>query len=147
MSEPTGVLATKLGVIHFVMTDANHVYMRTWSDADETLTINRVRYHVSFHCYLVDGQWVAKDWHEPYLSRPSSCVQPSDAARIVAREVLSAALTEHLAAHPGLTRQAARADAEKTIERLADELAKLSELAAIKTGELSAAQKKLADLA
>ena len=59
------------------------------------------RYHVSYHCHLVDGQWTAKDYHDPYLSR-KDCFnkEASQAARNTAREALAKAWSEYLAAHP-----------------------------------------------
>jgi hypothetical protein len=129
--EPSGILPTPLGNINYTMTQADHVYLRTESAHDEALTVHRVRYHCCFHCYLVDGVWTAKDWHEPYLSRKGSG-EPTPAARKAARETLAKAWTEFLAAHPGLTRQAALTHAEKCLDTLEEQVSELEEQLAAK---------------
>jgi hypothetical protein len=140
-SDPTGFISTPLGNINYTMTAADHVYLRTESANDEALTVHRIRYHVCFHCYLVDGVWTAKDWHEPYLSRKGVGGEPSAAARKTTRETLSKAWTEFLAAHPDLTRRAALANAQDCIDNLTAEVNRLARELADKQAALKAAQK------
>jgi hypothetical protein len=129
-NNPTGILDTPAGKVHFCMTAADHVYLHSESSpADnpvEAVTFHRIRYHVNCHCYLVDGVWTAKDWHEPYLRRKDTHGEASNAARKTARESLGRAWTEYLAAHPELSRQAALSNAKDCLDRLeaqADDLA------------------------
>lgn len=125
--EPTGILETPLGNINYVMTQADHVFLRTESANDEILTVNRVRYHVYFHVNLVDGKWVAPNWNEPYMSRKGNYAEATLAARKTTRETLIAAWSEYLAAHPELTGYAALAHAKEEMDKLegeADELKK-----------------------
>ena len=122
-NNPTGILDTPAGKVHFCMTAADHVYLHSESSpADnpvEAVTFHRIRYHVNFHCYLVDGVWTAKDWHEPYLRRKDTHGEASNAARKTARESLGRAWTEYLAAHPELSRQAALSNAKDCLDRRA----------------------------
>ena len=104
---PRGILETPLGPVNFTMTEAAHVFLHTEAGTMRQSRSGESRYHVSYHCHLVDGQWTAKDYHDPYLSR-KDCFnkEASQAARNTAREVLAKAWTEYLAAHPQLNRQA-----------------------------------------
>ncbi len=131
INEPTGILPTLLGNINYTMTGADHVYLRTESAHDEALTVHRVRYHCCFHCYLVDGVWTAKDWHEPYLSRKGSG-EPTQTARKTARETLAKAWTEFLAAHPDLTHRATLAHAQGCLDTLEGQVSELEEQLAAK---------------
>ena len=143
--EPEGTLVTSVGTVNYVMTQADHVYLRTESATDQAITVYGVRYHVGFHCYLIDGQWKAKDCHEPYLSRKGPG-EASNAARKKARQVLSDAWTGYLAGCPGLTRRAALARADSDITKLEEELATLEENTAAKRGELEAARMRRSTL-
>jgi hypothetical protein len=142
---PRGILETPLGPVHFTMTEAAHVFLHTESRDNEAITIRGIRYHVSYHCHLVDGQWTAKDYHDPHLSR-KDCFnkEASQSARNTAREVLAKAWVEYLAAHPKLSRQAEKAKAAHEVKQLESELADLESKAAAKGKELSAAKKRQA---
>ena len=139
--QPKGNLVTPIGPIHFCMTQADHVFLHT---ENELITIRGIPYHVSYHCYLIGGQWTAKDWYEPHLSRKDRYLEPSLAARKTARTTLAKAWAEHLTAHPELSRQAALARAESEVEKLADELESLEQKVNEKRKELAAAKKMLA---
>jgi len=141
---PRGILETPLGPVNFTMTEAAHVFLHTESRNNEAITIRGIRYHVSYHCHLVDGQWTAKDYHDPYLSRKDCFNKASQPARNTARGVLAKAWTEYLAAHPKLSRQAEQAKAAHEVKQLANELADLESKAAAKRKELSAAKKRQA---
>ena len=143
---PQGILETSIGRVKFAMTEATHVFLHTDSEEREVVTIRGIPYHVSYHCHLIDGTWKAKDWHDPYLSRKDKYAEASQPARKTAAEVLSKAWTEHLAAHPELSRTADQAKAEEEIGRLASELADLQEKVSAKQAELMAANGRLATL-
>ena len=66
---PRGILQTPIGTVNFTMTEAAHVFLHTESRNHEAIIIRGIPYHVSYHCHLVDGQWTAKDYNNPYLSR------------------------------------------------------------------------------
>jgi hypothetical protein len=85
---PRGILQTPVGPVNFTMTEAAHVFLHTESRNNEAITIRGIRYHVSYHCHLVDGKWTAKDYHDPYLSR-KDCFnkEASQPARNTARAV------------------------------------------------------------
>ena len=148
MSEtPRGKLETPIGTVNFAMTQADHVFLNTDSQEGMVIVIRQIPYHLGFHCYLVDGQWKAKDWHDPYLSRKDSYAkETSQAARNTAREILSKAWTEYLAANPTLTRAAALAHAQEIVERLRGELADLEQKAKDKKAETKAAEKSLKEI-
>jgi hypothetical protein len=139
---PRGILETPLGPVHFAMTEAAHVFLHTESRNNEAITIRGIPYHVSYHCHFVDGQWAAKDYHDPYLSR-KDCFnkEASQAARNTAREALAKAWSEYLAAHPKLSRQAEQAKAAHEVKQLESELADLESKAAAKRKELAVAKK------
>ena len=144
---PRGILQTPLGPVNFTMTEAAHVFLHTESRNREAITIRGISYHVSYHCHLVDGQWTAKDWHNPYLSRKDSFgKEASQPARNTAREVLAKAWAEYLAAHPKLSRQAEQAKVAHEVEQLESELADLEQKAAAKRKELDAAKQQQAAL-
>ena len=84
-------LETPLGPVNFTMTEATHVFLHTESRNDEAITIRGIPYHVSYHCHLVDGQWTAKDYNNPYLSRKDCYKDASQAARNTARKTLAKA--------------------------------------------------------
>jgi hypothetical protein len=144
---PRGILQTPLGPVNFTMTEATHVFLHTESRNDEVITIRGIPYHVSYHCHLVDDQWIAKDYHDPYLSR-KDCFnkEASQPARNTAREVLAKAWADYLAAHPKLSRQAEQAKAAYEVEQLQSELADLESKAAAKRRELAAAKKRQASI-
>jgi len=144
---PRGILETPLGPVHFAMTEAAHVFLHTESRNDEAITIRGIRYHVSYHCHLVDGQWTARDYHDPYLSR-KDCFnkEASQPARTTAREVLAKVWADYLAAHPKLSRQAEQAKAVHEVKQLESELADLENKAAAKRKELAAAKKRQASI-
>jgi hypothetical protein len=121
---PHGILETPLGPVNFTMTEATHVFLHTESRNNEAITIRGIRYHVSYHCHLVDGQWTAKDFHDPYLSR-KDCFnkEASQPARNTAREVLAKAWTDYLAEHPKLPGKAEMAKLRHEEERLESEVA------------------------
>jgi hypothetical protein len=144
---PRGILETPLGPVNFTMTEAAHVFLHTESRNREAITIRRIPYHVSYHCHLVDGQWTAKDWHDPYLSRKDSfSKEASQPARKTAREVLAKAWADYLAAHPKLSRQAEQAKVAHEVKQLESELADLESKAAAKRSEVAAAKKRQADI-
>ncbi len=147
MEPPRGILETPLGPVHFAMTEAAHVSLHTESRDNEAITIRGIPYHVSYHCHLVDGQWTAEDYNNPYLSR-KDCFnkEASQPARNTAREVLGKAWTEYLAAHPKLSRQAEQAKAAQEVTQLESERADLESKAAAKRKELSAAKKRQASI-
>ena len=129
------------------MTEAAHVYLNSDGNKGQVVTIRGIPYHVSYHCHLVDGQWTAKDYHDPYLSRKDSfSKEPSQPARNTAREVLTKAWAEYLAAHSQFSRQAEQAKAAHEVEQLNGELADLKEKAAAKAAELTAAKKRQASI-
>ena len=144
---PRGILQTPLGPVNFTMTEATHVFLHTESRNDEVITIRGIPYHVSYHCHLVDGQWTAKDYHDPYLSR-KDCFnkEASQPARTTAREVLAKSWAEYLDAHPKLSRQAEQAKAAHEVKQLESELADLESKATAKRKELSAAKKRQASI-
>ena len=144
---PRGILETPLGPVNFSMTEAAHVFLHTESRNNEVITIRGIPYLVSYHCHLVDGQWTAKDWHDPYLSR-KDCFgkEASQPARNTAREALAKAWSEYLAAHPQLSREAEQAKAAHEVKQLESELADLESKAAAKRKELSAAKKQQASI-
>ena len=144
---PRGILETPLGPVNFTITEAAHVFLHTESRNNEAITIRGIPYHVSYHCHLVDGQWAAKDWHDPYLSR-KDCFnkEASQAARNTAREALAKAWSEYIAAHPKLSRQAEQAKAAQAVKQLESELADLESKAAAKRKELTAAKKRQASI-
>jgi hypothetical protein len=147
MIEPLrGILETPIGAVNFTMTEAAHVYLNSDGNKGQVVTIRGIPYHVSYHCHLVDGQWTAKDWHNPYLDRKDKYQEASQPARKTAREVLAKAWTEYLAAHPGLSRQAEQSKAAHEVEQLESELADLESNAAAKRSELAAAKKRQGDL-
>jgi hypothetical protein len=143
----SGTLDTPIGTVRFVMTEASHVFLHTESRTDEAIVIRKIRYHIGFHLHLIDGAWTTNDWHEPSLSRkdtfPSDASQP---ARKTAREVLTKAWTEYLAANPGLSNVAERAHAQEKIVHLVDEVAELLAKLDTKNGELTSARQYLASL-
>jgi len=139
---PRGILETPLGTVNFTMTEASHVYLNSDGNQGQAVTIRGISYHVSYHVHLVDGQWTAKDFHDPYLSRKDCFKDASQAARKTAREVLATAWTEYLAAHPELSRRAEQAKAAHEVAQLESELADLESKAAAKRKELSAAKKR-----
>ena len=142
---PRGILETPLGPVNFTMTEAAHVFLHTDSRNREIITIRGIPYHVSYHCHLVDGQWTAQDWHNPYLSRKDcSNKEASLPARNTAREVLAKAWAEYLAAHPKLGRLAEQAKAANEVKQLESELADLESKTAAKRSELAAAKKRQA---
>jgi hypothetical protein len=141
MSETTGTLDTKIGTVRYHMTDADHVWFRT--EAPEAVTIRGIRYHLNYHCHLIDGTWVRNDWNEPYLSRKGAEKEASQAARTTARDILDKAWTDYLAQNPGLTRLAARAHAVEQVEKLRLEVVDLEEKLHAKVAELKAAMKIL----
>jgi len=141
---PQGTLATPLGCVRYAMTEAGHVFLHTESRHDEAITIRGIRYHVSFHCHLIDGQWGAKDWHEPYLSRKDTMKEASQAARKTAGEALARAWASYLADHPRLSRKAELAKTRNEVEHLESELADVEEKAAAKRKELADAKARLA---
>jgi hypothetical protein len=143
---PRGILETPIGAVNFTMTEAAHVYLNSDGNKGQVVTIRGIPYHVSYHCHLVDGQWTAKDWHNPYLDRKDKYQEASQPARKTAREVLAKAWTEYLAAHPGLSRQAEQSKAAHEVEQLESELADLESNAAAKRSELAAAKKRQGDL-
>jgi hypothetical protein len=141
---PQGTLATPLGCVRYAMTEAGHVFLHTESRHDEAITIRGIRYHASFHCHLINGQWGAKDWHEPYLSRKDNMKEPSQAARRTAGEVLAKAWADYLADHPSLSRKAELAKTRNEVEHLEGELTDLEEKADAKRKELADAKARLA---
>jgi len=143
---PRGILETPIGAVNFTMTEAAHVYLNSDGNKGQVVTIRGIPYHVSYHCHLVDGQWNAKDYHDPYLNRKDKYQEASQAARTTAREVLAKAWAEYLAAHPGLSRQAEQSKAAHEVEQLESELADLESNAAAKRSELAAAKKRQGDL-
>jgi hypothetical protein len=144
---PRGILETPLGPINFTMTEAAHVFLHTESRNNEAITIRGIPYHVSYHCHLVDGQWAAKDYHDPYLSRKDHFnKEASQAARNTAREALAKAWSEYLAAHPKLSRQAEHAKIAHEVKQLESELADLDSKAATKRKELAVAKKRQASI-
>jgi hypothetical protein len=143
---PRGILETPIGTVSFTMTEASHVYLNSDGNQGQAVTIRGIPYHVSYHCHLVDGQWTAKDWHNPYLDRKDKYQEASQPARKTAREVLAKAWTEYLVAHPGLGRQAEQAKAAHEVEQWESELADLKATAAAKAAELTAAKKRQASI-
>ena len=143
---PRGILETPIGAVNFTMTEAAHVYLNYAGDKGQVVTIRGIPYHVAYHCHLVDGQWTAKDYHDPYLNRKDKYQEASQAARKTAREVLAKAWTDYVAAHPQLSRQAALANAAHEVVQLESELADLKEKAAAKAAELAAAKKRQASI-
>ena len=124
---PRGILETPIGAVNFTMTEAAHVYLQSESrNKGQVVTIRGIPYHVSYHCHLVDGQWTAKDYHDPYLNRKDS-IERRPAKRPARRPArcwqrLGA---EYLAAHPKLSRQAEQAKAAHEVKQLESELADL----------------------
>jgi len=145
--EPTGILETPLGNVTYVMTQADHVFLRTESTNDDSITVNRVHYHVCFHVNLVDGKWVALNWNEPYLSRKGNYAEATLAARKTTREVLTKAWTEYLAAHPELTGYAALAHAKKELDKLEEEADELKKSLCAKLVEVRAARRVYQEIA
>ena len=143
---PRGILQTPIGPVNFAMTEAGHVYLNSDGSKGQVVTIRGIPYHVSYHCHLVDGQWTAKDYHDPYLNRKDKYQEASQAARKTAREVLAKAWAEYLAAHSQLSRQAEQAKAADQVERLEGELADLESKTAAKRAELKAAKKQQASI-
>ena len=144
---PRGTLQTPLGPVNFAMTEAAHVFLHTESRNHEAIIIRGIPYHVSYHCHLVDGQWTAEDYNNPYLSRKDRfSKEASQPARKTAREVLAKAWADHLAAHPQLSRQAEQAKAAREVAQLDSELADMESKAAAKRKELSAAKKRQASI-
>ena len=143
---PRGILETPLGPVNFTMTEAAHVYLNSDGNKGQVVTIRGIPYHVSYHCHLVDGQWTAKDYHDPYLNRKDKYQEASQAARKTAREVLAKAWAEYFAAHSQLSRQAEQAKAAHEVEQLESELADLKATAAAKAAELTAAKKRQASI-
>jgi hypothetical protein len=143
IEQPRGILQSPLGPVNFTMTEATHVFLHTESQNGEAITIRGIPYHVSYHCHLVDGQWTAKDFHDPYLSR-KDCFnkEASLPARNTAREVLAKAWADYLAAHPKLSRQAEQAKVAHEVKQLESELADLESKAVGKRKELLAAKKR-----
>jgi len=139
---PRGTLETPIGTVNFAMTEAAHVYLNSDGNKGQLVTIRGIPYHVSYHVHLVDGQWTAKDFHDPYLNRKDSYKEASQPARNTAREVLAKAWTEYLAAHPDLSRQAEQVKAAHEVAQLKSELADLESKAAAKRRELDAAKKR-----
>jgi hypothetical protein len=143
---PRGILKTPIGAVNFTMTESAHVYLNSDGNKGQVVTIRGIPYHVSYHCHLVDGQWTAKDYHDPYLNRKDKYQEASQAARKTAREVLAKAWAEYLAAHSQLSRQAEQAKAAHEVEQLEGELADLKATAAAKAAELTAAKKRQASI-
>jgi hypothetical protein len=143
---PRGILETPIGAVNFTMTETSHVYLNSDGNKGQAVTIRGIPYHVAYHCHLVDGQWTAKDWHDPYLNRKDKYQEASQPARKTAREVLATAWTEYLAAHPGLSRQAEQAKIAHEVEQLESELADLERKAAGKRDELKTAKKRQASI-
>lgn len=140
MNYPIGIIETPIGLVRFAMTEASHVFLHTESRTDEAVTIRKIRYHVNFHLHLIDGAWGVKDWHEPYLSRRDTYSQDaSQPARKTARDVLTKAWTEYLAAHSDLSLAAEKDKAQEAIDRANGELAELREQVKAKEAELSKA--------
>jgi hypothetical protein len=146
-TRPTGILATSIGTVHFTMTQANHVFLRTDSGNDEVVTIRGIPYHVSYHCHLIDGTWKAQTWNDLYLSRKDhSNKDASRPACKTAEAVLTAAWTSYLADHPRLSLAAERANAQEQIDSLENEVADLNGKLAAKRDEVSAAYTRLLEL-
>jgi hypothetical protein len=143
---PRGTLETPIGTVSFTMTEASHVYLCSEGHKGQAVTIRGIPYHVAYHCHLVDGKWIARDYHDPYLSRKDCYKEASQPARNTARAVLAKAWTEYLAAHPDLSRQAEQAKAAHEVEQLQNELADLESKAAAKRKELLAAKKRQASI-
>lgn len=143
---PRGILETPIGAVNFTMTEAAHVYLNSDGNKGQVVTIRGIPYHVSYHCHLVDGQWTAKDFHDPYLNRKDKYQDASQAARTTAREVLAKAWAEYLAAHSQLSRQAEQAKAAHEVEQLDGELSNMKEKAVAKAAELTAAKKRQASI-
>jgi hypothetical protein len=143
---PHGTLGTPIGPVCFTMTGADHVHL--CSRDEHPVTIRRIPYHVSFHCYLIQGTWQTKDWHEPYLSRrdKQSCQEPSQPARKAAREILAKAWTNYLSLHADLSRLAEQARLTYEVDRLESELADLREKVAAKAAELMTLRQQEATL-
>ena len=143
---PRGILETPIGTVSFTMTEAGHVYLNSDGGNGQVVTIRGIPYHCAYHCHLVDGQWTAKDWHDPYLNRKDKFQEASQPARKTAREVLAKSWTEYLAAHPGLCRQAEQAKVANEVEQLESELADLEGKARAKAAELKAVKDRQASL-
>lgn len=139
---PRGILETPIGAVNFTMTEASHVYLNSDGHKGQAVTIRGIPYHVAYHCHLIDGQWTAKDWHDPYLNRKDKYQDASQAARKTAREVLAKAWADYLAAHPKLSQQAEQANVANEVKQLKSELADLESKAAAKRSELAAAKKR-----
>lgn len=137
MTSTTGILNTKIGNVAFTMTQADHVYLRT--ESGESVIVRGIPYHVSYHCYLIDGQWKAKDYHDPYVSRRDILKDASHAARKTIAEVLAAAWVDYLGKNPQASNQADLNHALEVKDRLAEEVAELEAKLRVKQGELRAA--------
>jgi flagellar capping protein FliD len=137
---PTGTIETSLGFFTFTMGSATHVYLTG------DVVIFNVPYRVAYHCDLIDGEWKAKDWHEPYLSRHNDHKDPSAAARNKAKDVLSKTWTDYLAAHPGMSLDAEKASIQGEIDRLDGDISELKEKLEAKRDELTAAESRLHNL-
>lgn len=143
---PRGILETPLGPVHFTMTEAAHVYLHTEGRNNEAITIRGIRYHVGYHCRLVDGQWTAENYNNPYLSRTECHKEASQPARNTAREALAKAWAAYLTAHPNLSRQAEQAKALQEVKQLESELADLEKKVAAKRRELAVAKERQATI-
>jgi len=139
---PHGILETPLGVVHFTMTEAAHVWLHTEKDA--VITIRGIPYHVSYHCHLINGRWTAESHRDPYLSRTDH-KEPSQ-PRKTAREVLAQAWYDYLRDHPDLPLKAECAKVSHEIEQLENDLAELQKKTAAKVAELAAVKKRQATL-
>jgi hypothetical protein len=147
IERPTGIVPTPLGAIRFTMTEAAHVFLHTESRDGEVIIIRGIPYHCSYHCRLIDREWTAEDYNNPYLSRKDVFnKEASQAARAVARRDLATAWSEYLAAHSDLSRQAEQASMAEQVESLESELADLRKKTADKAAELQAAKKKQVSL-
>ena len=131
-------IPTKYGTISVAFTDADHCHAHANANAnrdDDTrrcLTIRGIPYGVSLHLFRQDdGSWqpirrnddgsTDYSYSNPYMSRFDRSgyreSEPSNAARVSAREEIVRAVNAYVTEHPAVIAAAGRADWERQVEK------------------------------
>lgn len=140
---PKGTLETKFGTVHYALTEAGHVHLCT--DLDP-ITVNRVKYSLGYHLYLIDGGWRARDRSDLFMSRVGSYQDPSAAARKAVHEVLPTEWTRFICDLPELQVMAQRKYIAREIESAEEKIVEMHKELHTKNNELKKLREQLAEL-
>lgn len=128
MDSVQGEFETQLGVMKYVITQGDHVFLSGGGSTDglPPLMVNRVPYYVNSHLYLQrDGTWARKDWHDPYMTRKdSSLKEPSQAARDTAHASIKVAWEDFIAGNQDLLVEGERRNLNNEVGKAEEEIEK-----------------------